>query len=261
MEEKNTVEIKRDELGIISMDAREQITIDIRNIIINTDLSDVQNKKRFDELLKNNKELMDSLAETAFYILVRKVANECGEFNTSEYLIDKYKLDSNSIDIDGDFYSIARETVEKYLEQDKLISKYENYINSLSEEVDTLSEKEDDIEDENELEKYEVRISGLIESISEIDEFISDPTDYSDRALDNYTYKLMNYILNNADLYVNTSELFKKLINSIQDVSPESKRIYLTAIMEYAKKYEATNKRNGADVISEESLETGKRVK
>lgn len=261
MEEKNSVEIKRDELGIIPVGVKEKITLDIRNIIVNTDLSNIENKKRFDALVKSNPELIDILSKVAFNALVKKVAKECGEFNTSEYLIDKYELDSKSVEVDGDFWSLARGVVENYLDLNKLLSKYENYENALETEENLLEEKIDELYDEEkdeEAEKYEARTTDLKHEAYEVEEFINDPYSYADGVLDKYIDKLEYYIINNADLYVNTNELFEKLVKEIQMDSPSATRLYLDTIKEFAKKYQASNNIVGED---QETLETGKKIK
>lgn len=261
MEEKNAVEIKRDELGIIPVGVKEKITLDIRNFIVNSDLSNIENKKRFNALVKSNPELIDILSKVAFNTLVKKVANECDEFNTSEYLIDKYELDSKSLEVDDNFWSLASGIVQSYLDLNKLLSKYENYETTLENEQNLLEEKIDKLyleEKDGEAEKYEARTTELKYEAYELEDFFSDPYSYSDGIVDKYIDKLEYYILNNADLYVNTNELFERLVKDIQTDSPSTARLYLDTIKEFAKKYQANN-----SIVDEnvESLEPGKKVK
>ena len=92
---------KKDELGIIPINAHKKIVSDIMEMIIKGDLSKKENRERFDSMIKENPELLDNISEIAFISFVKKIAYNCGDFDTKEYLIEKYKLDINSKDNKG----------------------------------------------------------------------------------------------------------------------------------------------------------------
>lgn len=241
---------KKDELGIIPINEQERIVSDIKEMIINSDLSNEENKKRFDLMIKENPELLEIISEIAFISFVKKLANECEDFNTREYLIDKYELDSDSLShsyIDGtDFYSLVREMVEKYIGIDKLVSKWSNYNGIIVEEVERLSSKKNELnnagkDDTDEYDKLENRVDELSNINEGIADFVDDPDFYADGIIDKYIDKVDDYVIKNANEYVDSGKLLARVVNSIDDVSPDIKNIYVNAIMEYANKQKATS--------------------
>lgn len=271
MEEKSMIEIKRDEIGIIPENAEELILGAIKNIVKQTDMSNFENRKELDILVRDNKELINILSNVAFFSLVRKIANECGDFHTREYLINKYKTElkdlvltaDSIVNSDGYLMTVNR-TIDKYFNIKQLISNYENYLDVLLTERDRLEEVADDLEDEDkydEADKYSERADKLEEGTNNIDEFSCDPYNYHEQEIDKCKENLQGYILYNADLYVNSNELFDRLVKELDGVSLDAKKMYLSVIMEYAKKYQAKYRSNDIEQTNEESLENGKRVK
>lgn len=250
------LQIKRDAIGIMPIDVKKRIISDIKKMVLDKKLSNPENKQLFDEYVKSNPDILVILQEIAFNQLVRKIADECDEFNTSEYLIDKYKLDANNDFGQLALYPLAIEIISKYIELDSLVRKYDMYSSALFLEIEELNSKIDEDEEDFEILEEDVvgpndkedninlvnRVSELEKNMDEIDEFVNSPNEYADRIIDTYEDKLFDYIVANADTYVDSNVLISRLINDMENSSTVSKIIYLSTISDYIKKYKKSDR-------------------
>lgn len=265
----NNLQIKRDIIGIMPIDAKKRIIYDIKKMILSKKLSEPESKQQFDEYVKTNPELLAVLQDVAFNQLVKKIADKCEEFNTSEYLIDKYQLDdNNSSKYYAKLYPLAIKVVRDYLDIDGLTRKYDMYYSLLSLEVEELNSKVDEKNDtyshrlltaiENSCDEAQIdskeqdddeeqikivdRVSKLESDMDEIETFTYDTDGYADGLIDNFEDKLISYMYNNASSYVDINRLFARLINDLENLSMGSRMIYLSTISDYVKKYKMDNK-------------------
>lgn len=157
-------------IEIIPENLIENIEKDITSIIIELNNYSLQ---EYVELLNGNKEILKKVKKYAFDSLIEKISSKC-DFDISEYLIDRYRLNNKKIDeqhyFDKDFNINIQKEINKYIEEKivKIKNKYSNYDdfyiselkkaekenNQVKEKVKILENKlgEDKIDDE--LEDY-----------------------------------------------------------------------------------------------------------
>lgn len=102
--------------------------------------------KEYVQILNSNETILKAVKKYAFDSLIEKISSRC-DFNTSEYLIDKYKLNNKKIDedhyFDKNFYKNIQIAINKYIEEKitEIKNKYSNHEDFYANELEK-NEKE-----------------------------------------------------------------------------------------------------------------------
>ncbi|MDO4962868.1 MAG: hypothetical protein Q4E75_02040 [bacterium] len=235
MEKDNNIKFKTDDLGIIPVNSEKQRQIRLKELIKEKDLSNPENRKKLDELIKNNDSLMEGLKSRAFNEIMLNLI-EGTEFHTSEYLRDRIYYFNDYLD---DFDFEVHECYEEYYKIESFIEPFEKYKSLVDSQINILEKKSYTVENENQGQRIDGRIRLLEIDSDDLDSFVNNLDEFEE-----IEDKLTEFIENHKYDYVDINSLINSLFVKVKndpEISNDTKRMILSEIVQvlnskYAKK-------------------------